>query len=354
MRFLRRPLMAASFVTVLFAAGPLWAQGTPAAAPAVKLGGVVYAQLEYWASDSIGHTNQFDVTRAYLNAIGSFDHGVTTRITADVFRPAAAPSLEYRLKYAYFQWQPSKTAPVDFRFGETQTPWLDWEEGLYGFRMQGTMPMERAGYLTSSDLGVAMDFFNKDKAFNGSFAIMNGEGYGNLPGGKFLDYEARASVRLLKTDDASQQGGLRLTGYGHVGRLDAFGGPARNRWIGELSYKSKVVTLVGEAGFAKTGVAPTTAAPNPATPNGRVLAAFGVVNLPNSAVQLLARVDRLDPNTAVDNDASTRFIGGVAYRISPNVRVLADLDAVSYQAATLSAANQAQKTRLLFQSEFVF
>ena len=100
--------------------------------------------------------------------------------------------------------------------------------------------------------------------------------------------------------------------------------------------------------------APTTAAPNPATPNGRVLAAFGVVNLPNSAVQLLARVDRLDPNTDVDNDASTRFIGGVAYRISPNVRVLADLDAVSYQAATLSAANQAQKTRLLFQSEFVF
>ncbi len=328
-----------------------------AAPPTVKLGGVVYAQYEYWLSDSIGHTNQFDVTRAYLNAIGSFSHGVTTRITADIYRnPAGPTSLNYRIKYAYFQWLPSATAPVDFRFGATQTPWLDWEETLYGLRMQGTMPMERAGFLTSSDLGLAMDFFTKDRGLlNGSIGAYNGEGYANAPGGKFLDYEARASVRLLKSDDASPQGGLRLTGYGHVGRVDVFGGPPRDRWIAQASYKSKLLLLAGEAGWAKTGLAPTTAAPNPPHVDARVLAAFGVLDIPGPAAPILLRVDRVNPNTAVTDTSSTRFIGGVAYRISPNLRLLGDVDAVSYdQTSPLPAALQAQKTKLLFQTEFTF
>ncbi len=358
MPFLRRLATCASLGAVLAtlfgAAAPAAAQNAPA--PAVRLSGVVYSQYEYWLSDSIGHTNQFDVTRAYLNAIGTFEHGITTRITADIFRPGTAPSLTYRIKYAYFQWLPTPKANVDFRFGATQTPWLDWEENLYTFRMQGTMPMERAGFLTSSDLGVAMDFFATDKGLlNGSLGIYNGEGYGNPPGGKFFDYEARASVRLLKSDDASPQGGLRLTGYGHVGRLDAFGGPPRNRFIGQASYRSKLITLAGEYGYGRNGFAPSATNPDPPNISGRVLAAFGVLNVPSSAVQLLARVDHFTPNTAVSDSSNTRFIGGVAYRISPNLRVLGDIDAVSYsQTAPLAASVQAQKSKLLFQTEFTF
>ncbi len=348
----RTPLALATLA--LLTAVPAAAQN--AAPPTIKLGGVVYSQFEYWASDSLNHTNQFELQRAYLNAIGTFGPKILTRITADVFRPAAAPSLDYRIKYAYFQWLPDTAAPVDFRFGVTQTPWLDWEETLYGLRMQGTMPMERAGFLTSSDLGLAMDFFTKDKGFvNGSIGVYNGEGYGNPPGGRFLDYEARASVRLLSSDDASPQGGLRLTGYGHVGRVDAFGGPPRDRWIAEASYKSKLLTLAGEAGWATSGLAPTTANPDPANVKGRVLAAFGVLNIPKTAAQILLRVDRFNPNTAVSDTANTRFIGGLAYRISPNVRVLGDIDAVSYdQTSPLPAPVQAQKTKLLFQTEFTF
>ncbi len=361
----RRPQSAASRLTLaltafialaLLAARPAAAQNAPAP-PTIKLGGVVYSQFEYWASDSVNHTNQFELQRAYLNAIGTFGPKILTRITADVFRPASAPSLDYRIKYAYFQWLPDTAAPVAFRFGVTQTPWLDWEESLYGFRMQGSMPMERAGgFLTASDLGLAMDFFTSDKGlFNGSIGVYNGEGYGNAPGGKFLDYEARASVRLLKSDDPSPQGGLRLSGYGHVGRLDAFGGPPRDRWIGEASYRSKLLVLAAEAGWARTGLASTTANPNPATVDARVLAAFGVLNIPNSGAQILLRVDRFNPNTAVSDTSNTRFIGGLAYRISPNVRVLGDIDALSYdQAAPLPAPLQAQKTKLLFQTEFVF
>jgi len=357
----RLPL--AFMAIALLAAAPAAAQNpAPAAAPAQQLnaptfrfGGVVYSGYEYWMSDSLGHTNQFDLQRAYMNAIATFGPGVTTRITVDVFRPSTTPSLAYRIKYAYFQWLPSLTGPVGFRFGVTQTPWLDWEETLYGFRMQGSMPMERAGFITSSDIGAAMDFATKDKGLlNGTVGVYNGEGYANPPGGKFLDYEARASLRLLKSNDASPQGGLRLTGYGHLGRVDALGGPLRNRAIGELSYKSKLFTLAGEAGMGKTGSAGT-ATVHPPEISGSVLAAFGVLNVPQSNWQVLARLDHFTPNTDVSDSTSTRFIAGVAYRISPNVRVLGDIDAVSYnQTAPLAAAVQAQKSKFLFQTEFTF
>ncbi len=338
------------------------------AAPQVRVTGVSYAQFEYWASDSVNHTNQFDVTRAYINVLGSFDHGVSTRITGDVFRNSAgATSLLYRLKYAYLQWLPRPTANVDFRFGMTQTPWIDWEEGFYGFRMQGTMPMERAGFLSSSDLGLTMDYFTRDKGLlNGSIGVFNGEFYSNAPGGKFLDYEARGSLRLLKSDDPSIYGGLRLSGYAGLGRIDnIFGGKRRDRYIGMLSYRSKVITLGAQADFAKTGQPFTTSGTPPVTVDtipdfkAKLFAGYGILSIPNSAVQLLARVDWLDPRDDRANDASTRFIGGIAYRISPNLRVLGDIDAVKYQDNTVArtlfgTATYLQRTKLLVQTEFTF
>jgi hypothetical protein len=345
MRLSRRLVTTGPFAAaaaLMLAAAPGSAQQSP---PAVRVNGVVYAQFEYWANDSLAHTNKFDVTRAYVNVLGSFARGVSTRVTADVFRNSGAnTSLAYRLKYAYVDWKPQPTSAVDFRFGLTQTPWIDWEEGLYGFRMQGPVPMDRSGYLTSSDYAISMNFQSKDNALNGTVGVYNGEGYGSAPGGRFLDYEARASFRLMPSDDNSSRGGLRVSGYAGLGRVDVVGGPTRNRFVGMASYKSKLILLAGEAGFAKTD-----------TVNARVLAGYGVLNVPKSDVVLLARVDRVDPNTSADNDASTRFIGGVGYRISPNLLLLGDVDAVSYQdLASQSASAQAQRTRFLFQGEFSF
>ncbi|HET7321657.1 MAG TPA: hypothetical protein VFI96_04110, partial [Longimicrobiaceae bacterium] len=75
------------------------------AAPALMVGGVVYSQYQYLLSDSADHSNQFDLTRAYLELRGTFAHGISTRVTADIHRDPTG-SLGYRLKYAYFQWRP--------------------------------------------------------------------------------------------------------------------------------------------------------------------------------------------------------------------------------------------------------
>ncbi len=341
-RFVVRALTALAATAVLATARPAAAQTSPtAAAPTVRVAGLAFAQYEIWASDTAAHTNQFDVTRAYLSAIGTFDHGISARITGDVYRNAEK-SLGYRLKFAYFTWQPGGKAPVDFRFGMTQTPWIDWQESLYGFRMQGPIPLDRYGYITASDIGAAMDFTTADKGVSGVVAVMNGEGFANPSGGQYKDVIGRGTVRLLKSDDAGAAGGLRLSGYAQVGRFDP-SGDARRRFIGELSWKSKALSLGGEYGIAVNG-----------SGHAHVLSGFGVVNFDGSPWQLLTRIDRFDPNGDLGGDAFTRYIAGMAYRLSPNVRVLGDIDAAAYQAAVIAPAAQAQKTRLLFQTELVF
>src|SRR2546425_10800322 len=99
---------------------------------------------------------------------------------------------------------------------------------------------------------------------------------------------ARVSVRLLKTDDNSRVGGLRITGYAGVGKHT--GGGDRNRFVGMLSYRSKQFTLAGEFAATKDTISPAPITGTSTNPTGRVISGFGVYHVPNSGVALIARV----------------------------------------------------------------
>src|SRR2546422_993148 len=134
----------------------------------------------------------------------------------------------------------SGSCPLTYRFGMTQTPWLDWEEALWDYRMQGTMAMDRNGYMTASDLGFAVDGkWNSDRV-NFAADVVNGQGYHATSDGH-KDVQGRLSVRVIDTDDSSRVGGLRVTGYAGVGKPN--GGGTRNRFLGMVSYRSKQYTL---------------------------------------------------------------------------------------------------------------
>ena len=330
------------------AAAPLAAQAPPA--PQVTVGGVVYGQYLYQLKDSLGagHQNQFSIQRAYVNVIGRFSRGVQTRVTADI-QPAAAGNQVFRLKYAYAGWTPSGSV-LTYKLGLLHTPWLDWEEALWDYRMQGTMALDRNGYATAADFGAGIDGKWKDDQVNGQFTVVNGEGYsGSGPAGdKRKDVQARVSVRLLDTDDNSRVGGLRLTGYAGLGKYT--GGGDRNRFVGMLSYRSKQFTLAGELASTKDTISPVNTNPDA---TGRVISGFGVLHFPKSAVAVIARVDVVDPNTSASGDRQTRVIGGLSYQVSPNLRVLADVDNLSYQ-ATPTAAQDGTRSRGLLQMQFTF
>jgi hypothetical protein len=334
--------------------GFIGALGLPAVAlaqgssPQVSVSGVGYAQYVYQLKDTANHQNEFDLTRAYVNVVGKFDGGIMTRVTADVY--SSGTSLAYRLKYAYFAWTPTNSS-LTYKLGLIHTPWVDWEEGLWDYRMQGSIALDRNHYLTSADIGVGIDGkWNKDQV-NTQVTFVNGEGYSGGSGDQRKDIEARVSVRVLNTDDMGSRGGLRLTGYAGYGKPT--GGGKRQRFVGMASYKSKMVTLAGEFAIAKDSSSATGT-----LLDGQVFSGFGVLHLPNSKVAFIGRVDYVKPDknaaSSTPGFTNTRIIGGVSYQLSPNVRLLADVDMLSYKNGSPSPAAEATRSQALFQTQFTF
>lgn len=351
---IRRLTLAAGLgAALVWSARPAAAQ-TPA--PSVTVSGVVYTQYLYQLKDTANHQNEFDVTRAYVNVIGKFSGGLSTRVTADVF--TSGTNLGYRLKYAYAWWTPEGSS-IDFRLGLFTTPWIDWEEALWDYRMQGPIAVDRNKYMTSSDIGFGVDgSWNHDQV-NMQVAVVNGEGYGNAGAttiGKRKDLEGRVSVRVMNTDDMSKVGGLRLSGYFGIGKVDPTGGD-RNRFLGMVSYRSKMLTLAGEFGSMKDTLSPAGAGFG-TNPTGTVVSGFGVLHLTNSPVAVIGRVDYVKPSNQIPSTtpgyANTRIIGGVSYQLTPNARLLADLDLLSYKNGSPSAAADATRQQALFQAQFTF
>ena len=347
---------SATSVSTLEAQAP----AAPPPAPQVTVSGVVYGQYQYDLKDSVGAAgvnlgkqNQFSIKRAYVNVIGRFAGGLQTRITADI-APSGTTNQIFRLKYAYAAWTPEGSS-LTYKLGLLHTPWLDWEEALWDYRMQGTMATERGGYTTSADFGAGIDGKWNNDQVNGQLTLVNGEGYSGGTGDKRKDVQLRLSVRVMNTDDASRVGGLRLSGYAGIGKVT--GGGDRNRFIGLASYRSKQFTLAGEFASTKDTVSPVGAdslnlGGGPSA-TGRILSAFGVVHLPDSKVSAIARVDVIDPNTSTSPNKLTRFIGGVSYQVNANLRMLADVDLLSFEA---TPRNQTTATRLqgLVQMQFTF
>ncbi len=325
-------LLAVAAVGVF--ATPVAAQTQAPAAPQITVGGVVYTQYQY--TDAAVHTNTFDVTRAYVNVLGRFSGGITTRVTADII-PSAVTNQQLRLKYAFAAWTPTGSS-LTYKLGMMQTPFVDYEETLWDYRMQGTIAVDRNGALTSSDIGFGVDGKWNNDQVNGQIAVVNGEGYSGGTGDFHKDLEARVSVRLKPSNDASRVGGLRVTGYAGVGKYGpAFAGNDRNRFLGQVSYRSQQFTLAGEFVSRKDS-----------TQTGSIISAFGVYHLTGGKVAVIGRVDLVDPDKNVANNKNTRIIGGVSYQLSPNVRLLADLDRLSFENGA-TATNQ-----MLLQAQFVF
>ena len=150
--------------TTLFLAGPAAAQNAPAPAtspapeyPIVRVGMVAYTQYDVELENRRAF-NAFDLTRGYININGQLSNRVRFRFTPDVRRVtdgSLSGSLVMRVKYAFVQLDNIGPARSWVRVGAHQTPWLDFEESINRYRVQGTMFSERENLIPgSSDFGV--------------------------------------------------------------------------------------------------------------------------------------------------------------------------------------------------------
>ena len=109
-----------------------------------------------------------------------FPKNIRFRFTPDIRRVtdgSLSGSLVVRVKYAFAQID--NVGPRSWiRMGAHQTPWLDFEESINRYRVQGTMFAEREGLIPgSSDFGAS--YFASLPGGYGEFhaGVYNGEGY---------------------------------------------------------------------------------------------------------------------------------------------------------------------------------
>ena len=334
----------AAALSGLFAAAAL-GQVTPAAGytppddnPSFKVGATIYGDYTFNESpaivDSDGNSvkqSSFNISRAYINVTGNLSHRISFRITPDISRETStAPSLSgsqvFRLKYAFGQlslddWT---THGSWLRLGVQQTPFVDYTEGIYRYRFQGTIFPERVGLLSSSDAG-----FSGHWNFPGNYGDVhagyyNGENYNKAEVNNEKGFEIRGSVRPFPLGGALLKG-LRVTGFAVEDHYVE--SARRQRYIGQVTYEHPLVNAGVDVLTAKdqTSVTKTEV-------DSKGWAFWVTPKLGTTGWELLLRHDDFTPNKSFSNQKTRRNIAGIAYWV-PNLQrvtaaVLADYDSL--------------------------
>jgi hypothetical protein len=344
-------------------------------APRVDISGIMFGAYSYRTNPEAQNANRFDLERVYVNFRTPIADRWSIRYTPDISPQQSGVGYVVRTKYAYFQYdRPANTSGWSglVRAGSLQTVAIEHIETFWP-RWMGTASVERFGYFSSADVGVATQV-NLPKKRGEVYAVWtNGNGYANPETDRFKSY----AVRLSLTPLAGGKHGLWTTlavspwldinrgaskfAQGGSGQVGAVGeGLTKNRfgvWAG-----IKDPRLVLAAGYSQR-IDDTESGSNTAASPRRVEQATGrlvsglIVARPlqlldsasTSRLSVLVRFDAITPNT--DLDASNHlFESSLIFDLTKNKRAQLALD---YQETlgTVPAATIAPTK--LFQVRFV-
>ena len=345
-----RSIGAGAAIAVVAAVAPTWARAQQAStsavvAPAFDFSGVMFGSYGF-RTDSAGqaalggqHANQFSVDRAYLTfKMPAGDNG-QIRITTDIFQNTNAAQNAYfqgwavRLKYAYLQYTALKNAfgagsSLTGRIGVLHTVVIDHEESFWPRYLNQTA-LERNGFFSSADAGVAGLATLGGKLGEVYATITNGPGYSSYEKDRFKDFAARLSLTPLANQahmspilksftitpwfykgylgSAFASGGAGQVGPGTNGAVTD--GLQRDRYGVFTGVRGRRLTVGAEwaqrSDESETG-SNTTMAPRVVHDStGRLLDGFVTVRpielfdaSQKSALGLVARFDRFTPNTS--------------------------------------------------------
>jgi hypothetical protein len=333
----------------------MFAQVTPAAGytppddkPSVKLGGTIFADYTYVESPKVQDADKnsvnpssFNIGRAYLNITGNIFHRVSFRITPDITRETGTGSslngsLTFRLKYAYGQFNLDDwtTKGSWLRFGLQQTPWIDYEEGMYRYRFQGPIFVDREGFLTSSDYA-----FSGRWNFPGNYGdvhagFYNGDGYSRAEPNDEKAFQVRAAVRPFPLGGAALKG-LRVAAF--VDSDHYVKDAKKQRLVGAITYEHPLIS----AGLDYLDAKDRTSALTGSEVHATGYSAWATPKLPNN-FEIVLRHDELKPNKATDQKRK-RNIAGLAYwlpaRSGVTSALLVDYDSLQQSGFTPARAD---------------
>ena len=314
-----------ALLAVLAISAPCAAQVTPAAGytppddtPKISVGAIIFAdytvQQRPTITDADGNRvtlNQFQVGRSYINITGNISHSIAFRITPDIAREtnsasALNGSYLFRVKYAFAQWNlddyMAKGSWV--RLGIQQTPYVDFMEGIYRYRFQGTIFEERESFMSSSDAGASFHYNLPNNYGDIHTGFYNGENYNKAEANDQKGWMTRGTVRPFARSSTMPLRGLRVTGFyihdAYVKNAD------RRRGVVSVSFEHQYLN----AAFDYLSATDQTSASKAAL-KGRGWTAWATPRL--HGWEALLRFDHLEPNKDLSDQTRTRTIAGVSY-----------------------------------------
>ena len=335
------------------------AQVTPAAGhtppddtPSIKVGVVIYTDYTYTdepttadADKNTVHPSAFNVSRAYINVTGNLSHLVAFRVTPDITRETGTGSslngsLTFRLKYAFGQvnFDDFLTHGSWARVGVQQTPYVDYMEGIYRYRFQGTIFEEREGFLSSSDFGVSAHYNFPGNYGDLHMGVYNGDTYTKADPNDQKAFQIRGTLRPFPLGGNLK--GLRLTAFYDADHYVK--DSPRNRFIGNATFEHKYVNAGVDYFDAKDRTSVSVAEVHSSGWGAWATPKFLVLQESKSGIEGLVRYDSLKPNKDVDARRK-RLIVGVAYWFpllrGPSAALLVDMDRQTFDTA-LKQPNQ--------------
>jgi hypothetical protein len=337
-------------VTPVAAQSPAAAPAPPAQPeyPIVRIGVLSYVQYDAELENRDGY-NVFDLTRGYININGQLAQNVRFRVTPDIRRATSdstlSGSLLFRVKYAFLELDNLTTTGSWIRFGAHQTPWLDFEESINRYRVQGTMFSERENLIPgSSDFGVGY-FTPIGKYIDVQTGVYNGEGYAQTDANKYKSAQGRLTVRPFAGRGIAN--GFRLSGFYNAGWYAADRPRRLGIVMGSFEHRHLVATLQ----YLKATENPSAAAPRDIRRSGS--SGFVEVRQGPQGWAVLTRLDHLDPDRMLGDNSQRRVIAGGAYWfVWPRSRV--GLVVTNEQVHYERAAARVDENRLLVQTHVEF
>lgn len=379
---IRVPIFRAALLAGALLFGPSRsssAQAIPDWVNNLSISGRTYLRYSYEVGDARKDYNEFAIDRLYLTLQwklwdrarmsytleGGDIRDVDVRLSNGVLTKTNNQALGAVTKYLYFEYSNPLGKDTWVRLGLSPLPFVSYEEDIWGYRVQGTVFSDRSGYLTSTDLGVAVGGRFPKGYGSWQTSLVNGEGWKRSEAGKHKDVHARLTLNPL-AGVGKAAANFFVTGFRSEGTNDdVTTGPAsKDRTILMAGYKTPgKITLAGEYVMSRdpattlAGRYPSLSSRAGMLSEGRGTSVFATLspkalgatgNAEN--LNLLVRYDALDPDDEIADNSLRRVIAGFAYKLHQKMTALVTMEDVRYDAQ----ARKLNERRVLLQTEIRF
>jgi len=327
----------------------------PKALKGLEIGTLSYFEYSGGREKDDKAFNRFRITRGYIIVKKQLTPWLGFRVTPDVTQDDTG-DFKLRLKYLYAEIKPPDLGfltDMKSEIGMGHNPWLDFEEHVNFYRVQGTMFIERAGIFNSADLGVSVmgywggqmdeDFRKRvSKYYAGRWGswhigVYNGGGYHAKEENENKIPEVRLTVRPLP----DLLPGLQVSYFGLFGKgnkKNVSSWPDYDVNLAMLSYQDSWITFTGQYARTRGNNKGTLVVPGTdRSLKGEGFSFFveGIPPLLDRAFSVIGRYDRFDPDTedwvASGKDAYELALGGLAWRFYPHWMALLVYERIFYE-----------------------